>query len=270
MASSYTTDTFYADVKNRLVDMSASVNIEELLCQGWIMEDDRYTLDYATEGGKIDLSIRSFHFFNDHTFIRNIFTRLETGQWQYNDADKKITLTYNDGGGGDHFKIRAIAHNILKLTDTDVGRGDIFTYVADGLRYKNKMADPFYIANQQWQVKPAYKESTVQLKNRLKAYLHFFELFYEDKIARQAVAVSFYGFPTCINWHGSGMSMKDESDLSNRWKNCFYNEAQAKEAYAVIEKLMQKKYTFPKENINWIKKNLYLLQQVIANFDKLD
>lgn len=269
-ANSYNADTFYSNLKYGLVDMSASRNIEELLCQGWIQEDDKTSLDNATEGGEIELAIRSYHFFSDHSFLRNIFQHIESGRWVYNDADKTIKTIYDDGGGGDNFKIRAIAADELKLTDTDVGRNEVVTYVADGKRWRNKMNDPFYIANQQWQIKPIHKETDAEIQKRLKAYLHFFELFYKDKIAREAPTVSFYGFPAIINWHASGMSLKMRSDLSDRWKNCFYNNEQANRAYTLLQNVLKKDYSFPKENINWIKKNLYLLQQVIENMNRLN
>ncbi len=263
--NSYSADTFYSDLKHRLVDLSASKNINELLCQGWIAEDDVYDLSAVQESSQIEIPIRSLHIFNDYTFIRNIRNNLEMGKWRYDDAKKEMYLYYDDGGGGDHYKIRAIAADELQLTDLDVGRNDVIKYVSDAKQYNNKMDDPFYLANNKWRKPPAKKETDEQIKQRVNNYLHFFVLFYKDAIAREAETVSFYGFPSCINWYSGGIYLKPEKELKDKWLSCFYNQAEAGKAYKILENVVDRKYNWPAEDINWIKKNLFVLEQMYKN-----
>ena len=47
-----------------------------------------------------------------------------------------------------------------------------------------------------------------------------------------------------------------------------FNE-QAMKAYAVAENLMEKKYVWPKGEQNWIKQNLFVLEQMYLKMDEI-
>lgn len=260
---SYASDTMYQLLPGMLQDVSGSGNMETVLAQTWVNKDDKEALEYA-EDGKLDMPVRSLSMFNDHSVVKNIRNYMETGKWTYSDADKTITFQYN-GGSKDIYKIRALAADELRLTNTGIGSATVLEYVADGKVHRNPDTDPFSIANNQWRIPPPAAETDAAIRERVKGYLHFFILYYRDAIARRASVVSFYGFPSCLKWYAGGIYLQTDEDLLKGWNKIFYNAAQAKKGKDIVSGLLDKKYTWPNGNQNWIKKNLSVLEQLYRN-----
>ena len=260
VADSYTTDTLYQNAPALLTDVTASVNLQELLAQNWILDDDKAELDLATDEG-IEMPIRSFSMATDFTLVKNVRNAMETGTWKF-DADKKILTFKYAEGGSDVYKLRALAADEMKLTNVGIGSETVLTFVSDGKKYKNKTDDPFYIANNRWRIQPGAAENDAAIKERLKQNLHFFILYYRDAVARRAGAVSFYGLPSCLQWYAGQINLQNKKTLSKKWKECFYNEAQALKAYALMEVVIGKNIKWPSGKTNWLKKNLSALEQM--------
>ena len=260
VADSYTVDTLYQALPDLLQDVSASQDFTELLAQNWVHADDIIELKHADEGS-LEIPVRSLSMSPDFTVLKNCRNALEEGTWKF-DADKKtITFTYK-GGSKDVYKIRALAPDELRLTNIGIGSETVLTFVADGKRHKVMETDPFYISNNRWRFSPNHPETDEAIKQRLKDNLHFFILYYRDAIARRAEIFSFYGLPSCLKWYGGGIYLEDNKTKLARWEACFYNKAQAAKAYNMMSAVMEKKYTWPKGNANWIKKNLFVLEQM--------
>lgn len=262
-ADSYTADTLYQALPGLLQDMSSSVNMQELLAQNWIQSDDREALEYAEDGG-VDIPVRSFSMSTDGSVVKNIRNYMETGTWKFDGDKKTITFSYKDGGQ-DLYRIRALAADELQLTNIGIRSETILLFVSDGKRHKDMSADPFHISNIKWRITPGASESDEAIKQRVKEYLHFFILYYKDVIARRAAVVSFYGFPSCLKWYAGGIYLQDDKDILKNWEFCFYSKAQAKKGLDIVSKLLEKKYTWPSGNENWIKKNLFVLERMYNN-----
>ncbi len=243
-----------------LVDLKEKKNIAELLCQGWELEEDMDAIrnNNASMGM---LPFRSFYFSVDSTFIRNPRNAIAQGYWTYNDEAKTITLNYQNGAR-DLYKLAALSANELIVVNSGVGSPARLKFVSKGKRYRDKVQDPYYIANNQWRWAPKKPESDSLLRKRLKDCLHFYILFYRDNLAREEKAISFYGFPTCLKWYAGGIFMVKEKDLNDKWFECFYDKAQAMKAYQMMETIIGKKYQWPKEKMSWVKKNLLVLEQM--------
>ncbi len=260
---SYNADTMYQALPQLLEDVAASDDMEDVMAQNWTNADDMDALRGADEGS-LQIPFRGFCMGKDHSVIKNIRNYMETGTWKY-DADKKtITFSYSKGEK-DVYKIRALAADELRLTNTGIGSETVLVFVSDGKRHKDAATDPFTIANNKWRMSPKASESDEAVKQRVKEYLRFFILYYKDVIARKAAVVSFYGFPSCLKWYAGGIYLQDDKDILKNWNAIFYNEAQAKKGYDMMSKLLEKKYTWPSGNQNWIKKNLFVLEQLYAN-----
>jgi hypothetical protein len=261
---SYNTDTMFQALPNMLEDLSASTNMEQLMAQNWVLNDDKEALDMATDGGAFEMPVRSFSMAADFTIVKNIRNSMDNGTWKF-DADKKIlTLKYTDGSS-DIYKLRALAANEMKLTNVGIKSETVLTFVSDAKRYKNAADDLFYIANNKWRIKPRAPETDAAIKQRLKDNLRFFILFYRDVIARKAAKASFYGLPSCLEWYAGRISIQNRKEISQKWKDCFYNDAQAMKAYDMMDNVITKKITWPKGTTNWLKKNLFALEQIYQN-----
>lgn len=260
---SYNTDTMYQALPQLLEDVSASENMEDVLAQNWTNADDMDALRSADESS-LQVPVRGFCMGKDHSVIKNIRNYMETGTWQYDADTKTVTFSYNKGDK-DVYKIRALAADELRLTNIGIGSETILVFATDGKRHKDPATDPFTIANNQWRVKPKASETDEAVKQRVDGFLHFFILYYKDVIARKAAVISFYGFPSCLKWYAGGIYLQDDKDILKNWNAIFYNEAQAKKGYNMVSALLDKKYTWPSGNQNWIKKNLSVLEQMYAN-----
>ncbi|MBP6431604.1 MAG: hypothetical protein KA319_07555 [Ferruginibacter sp.] len=256
-----------------VVSLVNATEFKEILCQNWVQEDDAVTLQDVDESTALLLSIRSFDFFNDGTFVKNYRTAWSYGTWQINDASKIITLKYEnkeDKHTEDNYKVTALATDELNVINKGLNTSTILRFVATESKLKDIADEPFHIANNQWRIKPKLMETDEEIKKRLKANLEFFVLFYKWAIVKNDKHISFYGLPTCFKWYGGGIYMQKQEDLNDNWINCFYNKQQALKAYVLMEKVMGKKYTWPKENIGWVKKNLFVLEQMVKNLDAVN
>jgi hypothetical protein len=264
IADSYTVDTFYQDLPKLLVDISKSESIEALLPQDWILEDDKDALEMANDDGSFEMPVRTLSMATDNTVIKNCRNDIQEGIWKFDSEKKTLTFKYKEGGT-DVYKIRSFAADEMKLTNIGIGSETVLKFVADGSRYRDKNDDPFYFANNKWRNKPAAPENDAAIKQRLKDNLRFFILYYKDAIARKASLVSFYGFPSCLRWYAGGIYIQDDKKQLEKWENCFYSEKQAKKALDIMSDVISKKYTWPKGQSNWIKQNLYVLEQMYQN-----
>ncbi len=261
---SYNTDTMFQALPNMLEDLSSSTIMEQLLTQNWVLDDDKEALEMASDGGAFEMPVRSFSMAADFTIVKNIRNAMDNGTWKFDEAKKILTLKYTNGSS-DIYKLRALAADKMKLTNVGIKSETVLTFVSDAKRYKNAADDPFYIANNKWRIKPRASESDVAIKQRLKDNLRFFILFYRDVIARKSAAASFYGLPSCLEWYAGRISIQNKKEISQKWKDCFYNDAQAMKAYDMMDNVISKKITWPKNTTNWLKKNLFALEQIYQN-----
>ena len=249
---------------SKLADLSASRNMTELLCQGWELEDDLDGMQSSDEPMGI-LPFRSYYLSGDSTFVKNPRNMMEYGTWQFNQQQKNITFHYSKGEK-DIYKIAALAPDELVLVNTGIESVTKLKFVATGKKYNSICDDPFHISNNQWRLHPKKTESEEQIRQRLKAYLHFTILFYRDNLAKESKTISFYGLPTCLKWYAGGIYMIKEPDLKENWFYCFYNKEQGLAAYKMMSALLTKKYNWPKGKMSWVKKNLSVLEQMEERF----
>ena len=249
------------EYSNYLKDLSGSRDMAEILCQGWVMEEDLENLTYSNEPESM-LPFRSFYLSADHTYIKDVRNFMEYGTWNFDNASKKINLTHNNRNK-DEYKIAQLAADELVVINTGIESITKLKYVSEGKTYVQPTEDPFHISNNRWRIKPQYSETDTQLKQRLKEYLHFHILFYRDNLARQEKTISFYGFPTCLKWYVGGIFIIKKEELAENWYKCFYNNAQALKAYIMMDDLIGKKYNWPTDkSMSWVKKNLTVLEQM--------
>lgn len=240
-----------------------------LLAQGWENEDDVAALAGMDQVSDFEIASRSFYLSPDGSFTKNVRNAMEYGKWKFDDAAKTLTFVYEDGGTTDVYKIRALAADELQVKNMGINTVTILKFISNARVFKNTAEEPFHFSNNQWRIAPRKAESSQQVANRLKANLHFFILFYKEAIAKETAAISFYGLPSCLKWYAGGIYLRKKEELDDRWKNCFYNEAQAMDAYKLMDKVLDKKYEWPKNETNWLKKNLFVLEQMYNQVDSL-
>ena len=254
---------------DQLIYLDTAENIYNILCQSWVMADDADALEGMDENSKFEIPYRSFYFSTKGNFVKNPRNTFDYGTWSFDEVTKTITFNNNIDREKDIYKIASIAYNELILVNTGISSTTNLKFISPGLRFKNANEEPFFVDNNRWRIKPKQKESNSAIHQRLKENLHFFILFYKDVLAKDEKTVSFWGLPSCFKWYGGGIFLKKEEELKENWVDCFYNKDQAMQAYRLAEKLMEKKYVWPKGEQNWIKQNLAVLEQMYLKMDEI-
>jgi hypothetical protein len=261
------------DVKSErntnLIYLDTAEHILNTLCQDWVLEDDADGLEGMDENSKFEIPYRSFYFSTKGSFVKNPRSTFDYGSWSYDDAAKTITLNNNIDGDKDVYKIAKIAFDELTLVNVGVNSGTNLKFIAPGKRFKDANDEPYFLENNRWRIKPKNKESDSAIHQRLKENLYFFILFYKSALAKDDKAVSFWGLPSCFKWYGGAIFLKKKEELKENWINCFYNETQAMQAYALADKLLSQKYNWPKNEHNWLKLNLAVVQLMYKKLDEV-
>lgn len=252
-----------------ITDLSASENMRDLICQGWENDDDALALQEIDDNSSIEIAHRSYYFSTDGSFLKNPRNAMDYGRWEFDSVAKTITLHYKIDGGKDVYKIAALAADEMILVNKGINTSTNLKFIAAGKRFKEPKDEPFHIINNQWRIRPGGKETDMAIRERLKANLHFFILFYRDAIAKNSRHVSFWGLPSCLKWYAGGIYIVKKESLNPVWIECFYNRDQAMKAYAIMDEVMNMKYTWPKDQRNWVQKNAIVLQQMYDNIDKV-
>lgn len=250
-------------LRQQVNDLHDVSDIKALLCQQWEHAEDKKEAETYGGSSSFTMVYRGMAFFNDGTVVTNPRSFISFGTWQYSDDDKIILINL-DNGDRYRYKIKAVAANELLLDDLDDGQSKTEKYVAQAFAYKKNERDPFYVANNQWRIKPTQSETLAQINKRVKDCVRFYGLFYNDNLVRDTSIISFVGLPSCFNWYNSGIGVQTADKLSDEWKGCFYNMEQALQAHAILEKLITKKYHWTKGPFDWRVKTAKVLQQMNA------
>ncbi|MEI8060495.1 MAG: hypothetical protein WCG67_10080, partial [Ferruginibacter sp.] len=267
--NSNSTATEQNEYSNLVVDLSASKDLSKILSQSWEHEDDLESLKGMDDASTIEIPFRSFYFFSDGTFLKNPRNAIDYGTWVFDNVAKTITLNYQVEKGKNVYKIAALAADELKLVNKSVNSSTILKFIGLGKSFVDPTNDPYHISNNQWRLHPKKKETDIEIQNRLKANLHFFVLFYRNAIAKNATTASTWGLPSCLKFYGGGIYITKKEALHEGWMNCFYNKDQAMKAYEIMDKVIGMKYKWPKDEPNWMKQNLTVLEQMEKNVAEL-
>lgn len=255
-------------LRQQTVSLDTVTDVKTLLCQQWEHREDKQ--EVATYGGSANFVTvyRGMAFFNDGSVVRNPRSYISLGTWQY-DEDNRILSINLKAGDNYRYKIMMISANQLKWVDLDDVQPVMETYVAQSFSYKQNELDPFYGVNNQWRIKPDKPETPEQINKRVKDCVRFYGLFYNDNLVRDTAIISFVGLPNCFKWYSSGIGLQTADKLSDEWKDCFYDTAQALKAHALLENLITKKYQWTKGSFDWRVKTAKVLQQMIEKSETL-
>ncbi|MEO7444248.1 MAG: hypothetical protein ABIT96_02240 [Ferruginibacter sp.] len=260
--------TMAFDTANRMVDLSGEKSLRSLVSQNWEYEEDAEEAERMKLTDGLEVPYRSICFSEDGTYIKNPRGSFSTGAWKL-DSEKKpvvISCASSDKESFSYLLARVSAENmVLNLS----GEKNNIELVSSGWRYKNEKENPFHISNNGWRIKPGKSETPQAIKERLRGCLDFFILFYDDHIYRKTQVVSLYGLPSPFRWYAGGIYLQKKDKLNPNWVSSYYNESEAMKSYALADKLLSQKYTWPKGEKNWLKQNVYVLRQMKEKLESL-
>lgn len=258
-----------ANPNSDLIYLDTAQNMFNILCQGWVMDDDADALEGMDEKSAFEIPYRSFYFSTNGTFVKNPRNAMDYGNWSFDEGSKTIRIMNTVERGTDVYKIARISAEELILVNTGINSKTNLRFISSGKRFKVSKDEPYDLENNRWRIKPEKKESDSAIHQRLKENLHFFILFYKSILAKNDRSVSFWGLPSCFKWYGGAIFLKKPEELTENWINCFYNKEQAMKAYSLADRLLSQKYDWPKGEGNWIKLNLAVVEMMYKKLDEI-
>ena len=255
---------------NGLENLNASHNMKDIICQAWDYKEDVADGADVDALSNIELVYRGYCLFSDGSMVKDQRGNMLAGRWSMNDKVKPIEIIFSlSNGKTETYRLAYLMPYEMKLAGTTGDKKVIIDLSSEAIRHTNLDDDPFYPDNNAWRFKPSKPESDEQIKQRLKSCIHFFILFYNQKIHAHSDAISFTGLPSCFKWYGGGIYLQKENELQSKWKNSFYNNDQAMKAYKLADKLLSQNYNWPKKESNWLKMNVAVLKQMKVKLDSL-
>lgn len=253
-----------------LEDLNTLGVMKDIVCQTWeFKEDITDAVDMDPSSG-LEIIYRGYCLFKDGNLIKDPRGHIQVGKWSMNEQVKPITLKFTLSNGEiELYQLAYLVPSEMKLVRMDDGKKVIIDLSSEAIRHIDMDDDPFAVSNNAWRFKPARSESDEQIKARLKSCIHFFVLFYDQKIDAGSEKLSFTGLPSCFKWYGGGIYLQKENEIQPKWINTFYNKEQAMKAYNLADKLMNHKYSWPVNESNWLKLNVAVLKQMESRIDAL-
>lgn len=226
--------------------------------------DEAYTKLDTT--GNEGLAIR---FYSNGTYSHFAYNFYAYGKWKWNENTRIVTLTpetSKDTNIEQHYKIEVDADSIYTIRKMIMIDKYIFKnqspYRLIVAKNADNDADPFSKSMNTWRIKPKQSESKIAIRIRTLNYLKFLQCYYEYLQDNQLRAYSKMWYATPIQLHyGNGVRMSYNTELTD-WYSCFYNEAEANEAYMLIGGAM-KKATIDFNNKFIYSRNLAYIKQLI-------
>ena len=256
--------------KYGLINLEEAKDFESVLSQQWVNLEDYEDARFTKGTDVIEPVFRGFQFYKNKTVIKSPHTDYKIGSWELSQRDGKkiISIIYKDNSK-EVYRVAYLNPYSLKLINDADENEKIVDYFGRGIAISDEAEDPFALQNNTWRQKPSQKESKAALTDRLKNNIHFFTLFYDYNINSKAEVVNFTGLPTCFTWYAGGIYLQKRNELKPAWNNCFFNEAQAKEAFDLADELLNFKYSWPEKETNWLKQNVFVLKQMEQKIDSL-
>ena len=253
-----------------LENLNASENMKDIICQDWEYKEDAADAKDADPATTVDMVYRGYSLFSDGTMVKDIRGDMKEGIWKINEKVKPISIQFSlSNGETETYQLAYLVPYEMKLSRMEDGKKLIIDLGSEAIRHIDPKNDPFYITNNSWRIKALKPETDEQIKKRLKDCIHFFILFYDEKINAHSDNVSFIGLPSCFKWYGGGIFIQKENEIQTKWMNNFYNKQDAMKAYRLAHKLISLHYDWPKKETNWLKLNVAVLRQMESKIDSL-
>jgi hypothetical protein len=214
------------------------------------------------------------------------------GNWLYDKKNNKIQFTSNEKADIKremNFKINEFNNNksLILSFNVDTLMKSIYLTVPgktkikenfeffgvtnlhfdkDNFIYGDKNQDIYSFENNSWRIKPTNIETSDQIKKRLKENLNFLKIYLINTQLRKDSTINLVPLLSPIKFAANGIVLKKFEVAPRKWKEIFYNENQAIEAYKILENVFQKNLKI-KEIENWVELDIDLLKQIYVNIE---
>jgi hypothetical protein len=142
------------------------------------------------------------------------------------------------------------------------GRNMQLVFLKDAHPLKDWQNDQFYWANNTWRIKPAHREDTAQLRERLLNYIRHVCQILQCADEREQRNVSFEFSLGPIKIYNGGIGIHNYSIVPDTWKHCFYDDADAQGAYGIFSNGLRQSRYHGANTGKWVKDDYNILLAV--------
>lgn len=231
--------------------------------EGVYLCDQDGFLDSISRGSSNEEAMRRFFLDyklvlrKNNTFDLVVFKKYLHGTWAYADVSKTLTLTAEKPTVGLTMQVDSISPAILALRvrQQELNKlipanmyGDrgfsyfqnhgpyVFVLSADKEKYNNEKEDPYSTDNNLWRIKPASPETDKQLAARVVNHVQFVRSMMQDVVDGRKTYISLHSFHTPLIMDANDIRLQHYEDIQDEWKDNFYDTAQAKKGFDLLEK----------------------------------
>ena len=144
----------------------------------------------------------------------------------------------------------------------------VFTFIKEAAAGKNVRDEPFYAGNNRWRSKPEAPETAEQQLDRFTNYLKHVALILKAAKEGKQDIVSFAFSQGPIKIYNGGIGIHPYEIVPQSWKNCFYNEADARSAYRQYEQYLRNSTYKGAGTGNWVDDDYNILLSMYADLTK--
>lgn len=230
--------------------------------QVWTVEDITHPLPkdiYDNSDTVHKYGLPGLVFLPDSTIIESPRAKMRMGKLVIN--GKKFDASFMDGGKATYI-VKSISPKIMELERHEDNRITFITLKGDGYVYDDAKKCPFNIQYNLWRIKPKDKEDEHAIRERIRQCVNFYKIFLNDNVERNETEIDFTGLPACFKWYAGGISVRSEKKIDRKLVDCFYSMEQALQARQMLDDIIMKKYVWDKDEPNWIKQDIPVLQQI--------
>lgn len=259
-------DTVKKDLDTALISLKSlsAVPLHDALCQLWKMDDagQKHWNDLFWDSLTDKRKYPELALYSDSSVTENARCKVKFGKWDIDKKRRQLILNFTDGTHKSYYIQKIFLQKMVVIQQID-GDDVTISFSSDGLARKRISEDPFYPANNQWRIRPPAPETNEQILNRMKQFVHFYSLFFQDNNQRQEKDISFIGLPNCFRWYNGGIGLIDKLDLDKKWVDCFYSEKEAYRGYEMLKRLIERhELKWPENPTSWIKETHEILDQI--------
>jgi len=241
-----------------------TIALTDLLSQGWNMDDadEKHWNELFWDSLANKRKYPGLFLFSDFSATENPRADMKTGKWAIDKINRKLRLSFTDGSKKSYnIQSLSLAAMVLVLEKGD--DSSVIKFSSDHLVHKRLQEDPFYPENNKWRIKPLAAENSDQIRERVRACVHFYSLFFKDNRQRQQDDISFIGLPCCFEWYNGGLGLPTEMELDKKWISCFYSEDQAYKGYDMLKTLLEtNELKWPDHKMGWVIQTQAVLEQI--------
>ena len=189
----------------------------------------------------------------------------KTGGWKY--AEKKQSVVLFSDTANKSYSLKQYAKadtQFLELGDEATLSKRIYIMYAPAVKEVNK--SPFAPANNTWRIKPPLSETPEQQQKRLGLYLeHLLCLLRSAAENKQRVQVDFRYSGGAVQIYSGGVGAEDRTEVPRSWKETFFNDAEAWNAYSMLRGYFEVAKYKSKGGGNWVKIDCDILESMISD-----